>query len=300
MQIVIFTDQAGWHGRELKRAAKARGVETRYVALNDCYFDLSQRFGLAIPGFEGQLPDAAFVRSIAAGSFEQVTLRLSLLHALRELGVAIYNDARAIEKSVDKAMTSFLLHHAGVATPATWVTEQAAIARRIALKTTARGEEIVMKPLFGSQGVGLMRIGAGMTVPELNGYQGVAYLQRFIAAKQNNWRDWRLFVVGGVAVAAMERHGKNWINNIAQGARCEAVAMDPELATLAERAARVLDMDYAGVDLIRDHEDKAWVLEVNGIPAWQGLQSVTELNIARCLMDDLIDRRLARRQQAEG
>ena len=63
---------------------------------------------MAIPGFEGQLPDAAFVRSIAAGSFEQVTLRLSLLHALRELGVAIYNDARAIEKSVDKAMTSFV------------------------------------------------------------------------------------------------------------------------------------------------------------------------------------------------
>ena len=166
MRIAIFTDAAGWHGRQLKRAAKARGIEANYVSLSDCYFDLSQRHGVFIPGFESQLPDAAFVRAIPAGSFEQVTLRLSLLHALRKLGMVIYNDARAIEKSVDKAMTSFLLHRSGIATPLTWVTEQSAIARRIMLKATASGHELVMKPLFGAQGEGLVRLSV---VPNLEG-----------------------------------------------------------------------------------------------------------------------------------
>ncbi|MEO6024734.1 MAG: RimK family alpha-L-glutamate ligase [Burkholderiales bacterium] len=299
MRIAIFTDAAGWHGRELKRAAKMRGVEVRYVSLSDCYFDLSLRRSLFIPGFESHLPDAAFVRAIPAGSFEQVTLRLSLLHALRELGVTIYNDARSIEKSVDKAMTSFLLHHRGIATPLTWVTEQSTTARRIMLKATASGQELVLKPLFGAQGEGLARLSAGMTLPNLESYQGVAYLQRFVDAKQKDWHDWRVFVVGGQAIAAMQRHGKSWINNVAQGARCEPAALDSELASLAERASHALDMDYAGVDLMRDHEGKACVIEVNGIPAWKGLQSVTDVSIARCLINDLLDRRLARQQRAK-
>ena len=300
MNIVIFTDQAGWHGRELKRAAKARGVDVQYISLSNCYFDLTQRHGLAIPGFATQLPNAAIIRTIAAGSFEQVTLRLSLLHALSELGVVVYNDARAIEKSVDKAMTSFLLHRAGIATPHTWVTEQPALARRMLLKSTASENDLVMKPLFGSQGEGLVRLSAGMALPDLSAFNGVAYLQQFIDAKQKTWRDWRVFVAGSHALAAMERQGKNWINNVAQGARCKAVDLDPELAQLAERAARALQLDYAGVDLIRNHEGQPFVLEVNGIPAWKGLQSVTDINIGRCLVNDLLDRRLTQAQQAKG
>jgi tetrahydromethanopterin:alpha-L-glutamate ligase len=294
-RIAIFTDTPSWHGRELKRASKARGVEAHYVSLAACAFDLDQRDGVFIPGFESHLPDAAFVRAIPAGTFEQVTLRLSLLHALRELGVPIYNDARAIEKSVDKAMTSFLLHRAGIATPATWVMEDSAAARRLLLKETEHGNELVMKPLFGAQGEGLQRLAMGATLPDLQTYNGVAYLQRFIDARQPQWHDWRVFVVGARAVAIMRRHGKSWINNVAQGARCEASEFDPELTDLSIRAARTLAMDYAGIDLMRDHTGKAYVIEVNGIPAWKGLQSVTEANIAQLLLDDLLDRRLGQR-----
>ena len=291
-RIAIFTDAPGWHGRELKRAAKARDVEVRYVSLAACHFDLERPQGLHITGYEHQLPDAAFVRAIPAGTFEQVTLRLSLLHALRELGVAIYNDARAIEKSVDKAMTSFLLHRAGISTPLTWVTEDVALARRLLMKETAAAHEIVMKPLFGAQGEGLQRLAAGMALPDMNSYQGVAYLQRFVDARKNGWQDWRVFVIGGRAVAIMRRHGKSWINNVAQGARCESSELDAELAELAERASQALGLDYSGVDLMRDHEGKSYVIEVNGIPAWKGLQSVTTIDIAQYLVDDLIGRRI--------
>lgn len=292
-RVAIFTDAPGWHGRELKRAAKARGVEALYVSLTQCSFNLERRDGVAIPGFESELPDVAFVRAIPAGTFEQVTLRLSLLHALRELGVAIYNNARAIEKSVDKAMTSFLLHRAGIATPATWVMENAAAARRLLLKEIEGGHELVIKPLFGAQGDGLQRLAVAAAMPNLQTYNGVAYLQRFIDARQPKWHDWRVFVIGARAVAIMRRNGKSWINNVAQGARCEASEHDAELADLAIRASRALDMDYAGVDLMRDHTGQAYVIEVNGIPAWQGLQSVTETNIAQLLLDDLLDRRLS-------
>lgn len=294
-RIAIFTDAPGWHGRELKRAAQARDVTARYVSLSACHFDLERPHGIFIPGYDQQLPDGAFVRAIPAGTFEQVTLRLGLLHALRELGVPIYNDARAIEKSVDKAMTSFLLHRAGIATPLTWVTEEGAVARRLLMKETAANNELVMKPLFGAQGEGLQRLVAGMALPDMQAYQGVAYLQRFVDAREKGWHDWRVFVIGGHALAAMQRHGKSWINNVAQGARCAAAEWDGELAALAERATAALGLDYSGVDLMRDHDGRAYVIEVNGIPAWKGLQSVTPLNIAQSLLDDLIERRIGRK-----
>ncbi len=63
-----------------------------------------------------------------------MTLRLGVLHALREFGVPVYNDARAIERSVDKSMTSLLLHRHGVPTPATWATESAALAQRVLMR----------------------------------------------------------------------------------------------------------------------------------------------------------------------
>lgn len=70
-----------------------------------------------IPGFDGGLPDGVFVRAISAGTLEQITFRLGILHALRESGVRVWNDARAIERCVDKSMTTFLLDKAGVPTP---------------------------------------------------------------------------------------------------------------------------------------------------------------------------------------
>ena len=104
-----------------------------------------------MPGFDERLPDAVFVRCLSGGSFEAVTLRLGLLHALRESGVPVFNDARAIERCVDKSMTSFLLARAGIRNPATWVTEQPAAARASSSAKPANGP-FVLKPLFGSQG----------------------------------------------------------------------------------------------------------------------------------------------------
>jgi len=236
-------------------------------------------------------PDGIFVRGIAAGTLEQITLRLGVLHALRQLGVPVYNDARAIERSVDKSMTSFLLKNAGVPTPPTWVTESHSEARRYVMRETALGNELVIKPLFGSQGKGLRRLTSVADLPVPTDYNEVFYLQRFVDNSGNGWHDWRVFVVGHRAVAAMLRRGNHWINNVAQGAECEIAAVDGELARLAEEAARALGMDYAGVDIIRDKDGRALVLEVNSMPAWTGLQQVSDIDIALTLVDDFLDRR---------
>ncbi len=307
LSVAIMTDETGWHTRQLQAALRARACLGRCVDLADCRIDTTAAWhGLVIPGFGRELPDAVLVRGIAGGTFEQVTKRLGVLHALRELGVPVYNDARAIERSVDKSMTSLLLHAARIPTPPTWATASHAQAQRIAMREGASGRALVLKPLFGSQGKGLQLVGnvGGVhhPLPQLDkAYGSLAYLQRFVPPLSTPGFDWRVLVVGGHAVTAMRRVSAHWIHNIAQGARCEPAVLTPELAQLAERAAVALGMDYAGVDLIPSVRQPAaatehdiQVLEVNGVAAWQGLQRVTGFNIAGAIVDDLLDRKLAR------
>jgi tetrahydromethanopterin:alpha-L-glutamate ligase len=299
-RIAIMTDEIGWHTRQLQAALRARGAVGRCVDLADCNIDTTAAWhGLVIPGYGRDLPDAVLVRGIAGGSFEQVTKRLGVLHALRELGVPVYNDARAIERSVDKSMTSLLLHAARIPAPATWATESAAQARRIAMRETAAGHALVIKPLFGSQGKDLRLVGevdgVHHPMPDTDArYAGLAYLQRFVPPMGSPGFDWRVLVVGGRAITAMRRVSTHWVHNVAQGARCEPAQFEPALVQMAEGAAHALDMDYAGVDLIAAASGpKIQVLEVNGVAAWQGLQRVTGFNIARAIVDDLLDRKMA-------
>jgi tetrahydromethanopterin:alpha-L-glutamate ligase len=302
LRVALMTDAPGWHTRELQRALRERGCTGRCLDLADCRVDTTQsRHGLVLPGCGQQLPDAVLVRGIAGGSFEQVTMRLGILHALRELGVPVYNDARAIERSVDKAMTTLLLHAAGIPTPPTWAMESIALAQRLVTRESAARRSLVLKPLFGSQGKGLRRLGwvdgAHVALPELaTPYGELAYLQRFVAPLRQPGHDWRVLVVGGRAVAAMRRVSTHWVHNVAQGARCvpQSLADDTgqALAALAQAAARALDLDYAGVDLLPTL-DGIQVIEVNGVAAWQGLQRVTPVDIAGLIVGDLLSRKLA-------
>lgn len=302
MRVAIMADETGWHTRELLRALRARGCPGRCIDLAQCRIATSHAWhGLVLPGFGEALPDAVLVRGIAGGSFEQVTKRLGVLHALREFGVPVYNDARAIERSVDKSMTSLLLHAAGVPTPPCWAMESQALAQQLVTRESAAGRSLVLKPLFGSQGEGLQRVGRvdgrHVPLPALEGaYGSLAYLQRFIPARSQPGHDYRVLVVGGAALAAMRRVSEDWVHNVARGARCESQSLDegigPELARLSVAAARALDMDYAGVDLLPTAEG-AQVIEVNGVAAWQGLQRVTSFNIAQALVADLLDRKCA-------
>ncbi len=289
-RIAIFTDDPGWHGARLRKTFAQHGCDSEFVSLTRCGFVLGAAgHGLMIPGFE-KLPDGVFVRGVPGGTLEQVVHYLDILHALKHLGVCVYNDGRAIERSVDKAMTSFLLHSAGIPTPPTWVMEGGDDLTQVLSREFKAGHELVLKPLFGSQGIGLMRIRDFDALPAAELYSGVYYLQRFIPTGADQSHDWRIFVINGRAVAAMMRQGEGWISNVAQGARCHPAVLDPELKALAEAASDALQMSYAGVDILRDVDGRAHVLEINSIPAWKGLQQVCQHDITRLLVEDFLSR----------
>lgn len=286
LRVVIFVDRPDWHTRRLVRAFAARDAQALAVPLSACGFATEGR-GIAIPGLDGALPDAAFVRTVATGSFEQVTHRLGILHALAAMGVPVINEARAIERCVDKSTTSAILYRAGLPTPPTWSVEGRAEAEAIVADETAAGHEIVIKPLFGSQGRGLKRLGRSDRLPAGEDVAGLYYLQRLVPQAEGAWHDWRVFVVGGRAVAAMTRHGKHWITNVRQGARCEKAPVDGDAARLAVAATASVGARYAGVDLVPSPAGLQ-ILEVNSMPAWHGLQSVTDTDIAQALADDVV------------
>lgn len=245
---------------------------------------------ILLPGFDQEPPVGVFVRGVPGGTLEQVILRLDVLHGLRDLGLIVYNDARAIERTVDKAMTSFLLKRAGIPTPDTWISESEHEARAIVIREISLGKRIVMKPLFGSQGIGVTLIETPSAMPDPIDFGGVFYLQSFINRPEGDWRDWRVFVIGGRAQAAMLRRNDHWITNRAQGARCEPAALDGPLAGLAEDAVRAVRIDYAGVDVLEDEGGRLLVSEVNSIPAWKGLQGVCSCNLAERLVDHFLSR----------
>ncbi len=296
-QIAIFTDDPGWHGSQLCHAFAERGYVAKYISLTECKIAIeSCSLPVVIPGFKKKLPDAVFVRGVPGGSLEEVVFYLDILHVLKLLDIPVYNDGRAIEKSVDKAMTSFLLRQAGLPTPPTWVVRDRAEAIAIAERELQNDRQIITKPLFGSQGEGIRRIEKMSDLFWLASSRGIYYLQRFIDSGDSGYSDWRIFVINGNVIAAMRRHGVCWLNNVARGARCEAASVDREMSRLALQATQVLKMHYAGVDIIRDNNGRFQIIEVNSIPAWKGLQSVCQVDVARLLVDDLMTRYLPRQE----
>jgi RimK family alpha-L-glutamate ligase len=292
--VALVSDTADWHARTLTEAFAAHGVRAKLIALEACRIDTGSAGGLSLPGFDAGLPDAVFVRTMSGGSFEAVTHRLGILHALGEIGVAVWNSARAIERCVDKSMTSFLLARAGIPTPQTWTTELREQAAEIVQR---EGGPLVLKPLFGSQGRGLRLISNTDELPVPADVAGLYYLQRYVGVDRNGYHDFRLLVSQGRVVAAMMRHSTHWITNVKRGGKPVAAMADSAMRDLAIAAAAAVGADFAGVDIIHDAAGQPTVLEINSMPAWSGLQRTTSVDIAAILAGDLIAALAARAQR---
>ncbi len=293
--IAVITDDPGWHGKELREAFARKGFQCTNVSLADCYFNIGDRTteknnnSLFIPGFENTLPDGVFVRGVQGGTLEEVVFYLDVLHALNELNILVYNSVRAIERSVDKGMTSFLLDKAGIQTPPTWVGNDVHKAYSFVRRELALGHKVVAKPLFGSQGKDLQLINTLEDITNFTVYNKIYYLQRFIKTGCNSAYDWRVFVIGDQAIASMRREGMDWISNVANGGKCYSAVINDQFVDTSKAAVEAVDMHYAGVDIMQDLDGKLWVTEVNSIPAWKGLQSVNNLVVADKLVESFID-----------
>ena len=286
--ILVVSDQRDWHARQMEAAFTAAGAQAERIDLADCGFDTCSPSGLSLPVLGSRLPEAVHVRTLSAGSFEAITKRLGVLHALTKLGVVVWNDARAIERCVDKSMTSFLLGQAGVPTPPTWTMESAEAARELVEREAPRGP-LVLKPLFGAQGKGLRLIRRPEDLPAPKEIAGVYYLQRFQSNGAQDFADYRLFVLRGRVIAAMMRRASTWITNIKQGGQPLGVAPDPKMERLAIAAAEAVGAAIAGVDVLVTADSGPTVLEVNSMPAWSGVQKVSNRNIAEAIALSLVE-----------
>jgi RimK family alpha-L-glutamate ligase len=286
VKVVILGSRSGWHEARLCAALGARGVEPVVAPITGLAGRLGDGPRLAAGGVALDDGAAVIVRAIPGGSLEQVIFRVDALHRLARLGVPVVNSARCIERSVDKYFTSTLLEDAGIATPRTRVCERFDDAMGA---FDGLGGDVVVKPLFGSEGRGMLRVSdpdlAYRTFRALEVTRSVFYLQEYV---EHGGRDIRAFLVGGRVVAAMIRRGPGWKTNVAQGARVEPVELSPELAALSRRAAGLLQADYAGVDLLPAADGRWLVIEVNGIPGWHGLQHTTPVDIAGAIADHAV------------
>ncbi|MCM2502224.1 RimK family alpha-L-glutamate ligase [Aureimonas altamirensis] len=287
MRIALLSAAPDRHARQLEEAFAALGCDCHRFETAEIGFDTGAAHGIVMPRLGEALPDAVCLRTMAGGSFEAVTRRLGVLHALSAQGIVVSNDARAVERCTDKSMTSFLLARAGLPTPRSHAVETRAQA--LAILAAAPGP-LVLKPLFGAQGKGIRLVETPDDLPEPGDVGGVYYLQEFIGHRRAGaWCDYRILVSRGVAVGAMMRRSPaSWITNVAQGAEAVGIAPDPELERLAIAAADAVGAHFCGVDLMRDAHGAAQVIEVNSMPAWTGLEQATGIDFAAIRARDLV------------
>jgi RimK family alpha-L-glutamate ligase len=278
LRVGVLGATGSWHSRGLIRALSDRGHEVLAIPATRLESEVDADGHVHVRGPDAAVLEALdlmIVRGLPRGSLEQVIFRMDALHVLAGHGVRCVNSPRAIERTVDKSWAGAMLARAGVATPATIVCERFDGAMRA---FDQLGGDVVVKPLFGSMGNGIVRIKerdvAHRVFRALELERAVYYVQRTIAPAGR--RDLRALVVGGEIAGAMERATESWRANIARGARPRAVTLTDDQRTLAVAAAAAVEADVAGVDLLAVPDGGVVVLEVNGIPGWQALQSVCE------------------------
>ena len=152
------------------------------------------------------------------------------------------------------------------------------------------GGDVVVKPLFGAMGSGIVRVHdadvAHRVFRALELERAVYYLQRTVDGPGR--RDLRVLVVADEVVAAMERVADSWRANVARGARPRAVSLSDDERAAALTAARAVGADIAGVDLLVGADGAIVVPEVNGIPGWQALQSVCDVDLTARVVDAIL------------
>lgn len=273
MRIALLSGGDGWHVHDLRRAAILLGHEAVPVDFRRVRAGVSAAPD-AFAGF-----DAVLVRTMPPGSLEQVVFRMDVLHRAQARGVPVLNPPSAVETCVDKYLASARLEAAGLRVPPTVVCQHADAALEA---FEALGGDVVVKPLFGAEGRGMVRVAdpdlAWRTFRTLERTDSVLYLQQFIA--HPGW-DLRVFVLDGRVLAGMRRYARNgWRTNVAQGGRAEAVPLTPDEKDLALRAAAAVGAPVAGVDLLPGPDGGWYVLEVNAVPGWRALAPVTGMDVA--------------------
>ncbi len=273
MRIAILSGGSGWHVQDSLRAARELGHHALPLDF--------RALGASVNAARATLADfeAILVRTMPAGSLEQVVFRMDLLHEAAACGQYVLNPPRAVEVCVDKYLTTARLARAGISTPPTVICQKSddALAAFAEL-----GGDVVLKPLFGAEGRGMCRVTdletAWRTFRVLEQTGQVIYLQKFV--RHPGW-DLRAFVLGGHVIGSMRRIASNdWRTNVAQGGTATRVRLSDTEERLALAAAEAVGCPVAGVDLLPGPDGELFVIEVNAVPGWKALAPTCGIDVA--------------------
>jgi ribosomal protein S6--L-glutamate ligase len=288
MRIAILSQhKASYSVQRIKEAGSA--LDHRIRILNPQNFIVAIAEGkpeLYYKDKKLQLPDAVIPRIAANITF----FGTSVLRQFEQMGVFTVNTSHSVLTSRDKlrALQVLSRHNIGV-TPTEIVHDLAAIGKSI---ERLGGAPVVIKTVQGTQGTGVMLAetpkSAEAIVEALQGAQQNVLIQKFVS--ESRGRDIRAFVVGGKVVAAMRRTavGDEFRSNVHRGGKTEGLRLTKDFERTAIRAAQVLGLRIAGVDLLETH-DGPQVMEVNSSPGLEGIEKATGVDIARAIIEHTVD-----------
>jgi RimK family alpha-L-glutamate ligase len=281
MRIGILGRPESWYARDLSRVIVERGHIAVVVPFEKLTASVGLRDYPLIQGLDQDLSecDAVVVRTMPPGSLEQVVFRMDALVRLQAAGKIVLNPPKAVECAVDKYLTTARLASAGLPVPETVVCETAVAAMDVFERL---GSDVVVKPIFGSEGRGIVRVSdpdlALRTFRTIERTQSVLYLQRFI---DHPGCDLRVMVLDGKVLGGMRRCCPDDFRvNVSRSGHAESVPLTPEQTDWAIRAANAIGAPLAGIDLLYDSRGQGYVIEVNGVPGWQAFRRVTGIDVA--------------------
>ncbi|KAB2813294.1 RimK family alpha-L-glutamate ligase [Pimelobacter simplex] len=276
--------------QRLRTAALDRGHQVK--VLN------TLRFSIDLSGDE---PDLQF-RGKQLSDYDAVLPRIgnsityfgtAVVRQFEQMDVYTPNTANGIANSRDKLRATQILSRHNIGMPATtFVRDRADVIPAI---ERVGGAPVVIKLLEGTQGIGVI-LAPSIKVAEaiietLQSTKQQVLIQRFV--KESKGRDVRALVVGDRVVAAMRRvaQGDEFRSNVHRGGSVERVDLDPEYEQVAVRAAQIMGLKVAGVDMLEGN-DGPLVMEVNSSPGLEGIESATKLDVAGAIID-YIDNQVA-------
>lgn len=299
MKICILSRNANLYStKRLVEAAEQRGHEVEVIDPLLCYMVIaSHRPTIHYKGRDLRDVEAVIPRIGASITFYGT----AVVRQFEMMGVSCINESVAISRSRDKLRSLQLLARKGVGLPVTGFAHSTQFTGD--LITQVGGAPLVVKLLEGTQGVGVVlaetQNAAESVIEAFRGLKQNILVQEFV--KEANSCDIRCFVVGDRVVASMMRRGKpgDFRSNLHRGGSILNVKLTPEERSTAVRAAKIMGLNVAGVDILRSNHGPV-VMEVNSSPGLEGIESATKTDVAGKVIEWIEKKRVMNTTRTRG